>query len=135
MLVRWSTRRYDVGFALQLRSSQLHVKISDVRDCCRGLKTSKKNLNILPLLSGTVRDSRLCAECDNYLKAFAKLDKDRDGFLSSVEAQPRLQKAVGNSLIESQLGHLWKLADIDGDGRLTREEVRRKKYRMCAVCF
>ncbi|CAB1119703.1 unnamed protein product [Ectocarpus sp. CCAP 1310/34] len=59
-----------------------------------------------------------------YDKAFVKLDKDRDGFLSSAEARPVLKKAVGNHLGEAQLGDLWKMADIDRDGRLTREEVR-----------
>ncbi|CAM9504620.1 unnamed protein product [Ectocarpus sp. 4 AP-2014] len=57
-----------------------------------------------------------------YDKAFVKLDKDRDGFLSSAEARPVLKKAVGICLGEAQLGDLWKMADIDRDGRLTREE-------------
>lgn len=34
-----------------------------------------------------------------------------------------LKKAVGDRLTESQMRDLWKMADIDGDGRLTREEV------------
>lgn len=58
-----------------------------------------------------------------YDKAFAKLDKDSDGFLSSAEAKPILKKAVGKKLTESQLGSVWRMADVDGDGRLSREEV------------
>lgn len=58
-----------------------------------------------------------------YGKAFAKLDKDKNGFLSSAEARPMLAKAVANRLTESQLGGVWRMADIDGDGRLSREEV------------
>ncbi|CAN0089958.1 unnamed protein product [Ectocarpus fasciculatus] len=57
-----------------------------------------------------------------YDKAFVKLDKDRDGYLSSAEARPVLKKAIGDRLGEVQLGDLWKMADIDRDGRLTREE-------------
>lgn len=53
-----------------------------------------------------------------------KLDKDKDGLLSSTEAKPMLKKAAGDKLTESQIGDLWKMADIDGDNRLTREEVR-----------
>ncbi|CAN0464360.1 unnamed protein product, partial [Scytosiphon promiscuus] len=55
-------------------------------------------------------------------KAFAKLDKDKDGFLSGAEARPMLTKAVGGRLTDSQLGDVWRMADVDGDGRLSREE-------------
>ncbi|CAM9151538.1 unnamed protein product, partial [Hapterophycus canaliculatus] len=57
-----------------------------------------------------------------YDDAFAKLDKDRDGFVSGAEARPMLTKVVGNHLTESQLGGVWRMADVDGDGRLCREE-------------
>ena len=62
-----------------------------------------------------------------------KLDKDRDGFLSSAEARPMLKKAVEDRLTESQMRHLWKMADIDGDGRLTREEVREGSCRVASL--
>lgn len=39
-----------------------------------------------------------------------------------------LKKAVGDKLTESQIGDVWKMADIDGDNRLTREEVRAKRF-------
>lgn len=53
-----------------------------------------------------------------------KLAKDNGEFLSSSEARPMLRKAVGSKLTETQIGDVWKMADIDGDNRLTREEVR-----------
>lgn len=34
-----------------------------------------------------------------------------------------LKKAVGDRLTDSQIGGLWRMADIDGDNRLNREEV------------
>eukprot|EP00903_Cladosiphon_okamuranus_P006797 g6625.t1 len=57
-----------------------------------------------------------------YDNAFMKLDKDKDGFLSSLEARPMLKKAVGDRLTDTQITGLWKMADIDGDTRLNREE-------------
>lgn len=65
-------------------------------------------------------------------QAFAKLDEDHDGVLSFAEASPLLSKAIGSSLTEDQLGDICRLADIDQDGRLTREEVRNcSSYMLC----
>lgn len=44
-----------------------------------------------------------------------------------------LKKAVEDRLTESQMRHLWKMADIDGDGRLTREEVREGSCRVASL--
>lgn len=75
------------------------------------------------VLIGLVRSPNAFPPIPECNQAFMKLDKDKDGFLSSLEARPMLRKAVGDRLTDAQIGGLWKMADIDGDSRLNRQEV------------
>lgn len=57
------------------------------------------------------------------LKVFFRLDKDSDGYMSKTEARPLLRKTFGESLTRVEMEEVWRMADVDKDGRLTREEV------------
>jgi len=58
-------------------------------------------------------------EKNQYLHYFETADLDKDGFVNGKEAQQFFSKTTLHSSI---LSAIWTLSDIDGDGKLNKEE-------------
>lgn len=70
-----------------------------------------------------VRDHRSQSADAFFQETFRAFDKNSDGFISVKEIQ-KTMKDLGESLTSKQAKEMLKVADINGDGKLSKEEFR-----------
>lgn len=58
-------------------------------------------------------------QCEQYSALFAKVEQRETGFVGPDEAREVLERS---QLPQAELGLIWRLADVDGDGQLVHGE-------------
>jgi len=95
-------------------------------DVLNGLKTFNGNNKFKKVVLNLMTDALGPAEIAQLRATFAALDENKDGKISVAELKKAINKPGGSELkgiTEDELLRLMSVADVDGDGALSYEEL------------
>lgn len=98
------------------------IKLAD-QDKDGNIDINEFKKKIYPRLAKTIRETDA-----KVLEAFDDYDIDKNGTISPNELREILTKVMGNKISSKQIENMIKAVDLDGDGKLSINEFKRKFY-------